>query len=796
MGIISYSSKLYSHPDKLLRDHLLNVADKSKKIIRELSIDLSRVGLNKKDLEEVVWIIGMCHDFGKATKFFQEYLFEDDEEKRASLKNKSETNHAHLSSLFAYEQLKKRFRKQGPLSSVIPFIGYEVVRRHHGNLKTMNDEILGKGRTASDKEVETFRKQIEGIDEWLILEVYKDVFPAEDIEYFNEHVEKIYSEIKRGRRVLRKTREVGIEASVLTLFCFSVLISMDKEDASGLSMERDFESLPSDLIEEYRKNLGYDKPVSELNNIRNKIYLNAEEKASAIDLGKRILSLNMPTGSGKTLTGLNFALLLRDRLRKERDMYSRIIYSVSFISIIDQNSRVFEEAYQSVTGKSASTSTLLKHHHLADVLYDTGEDEYEYDRLESQFFVEGWNSEIIFTTFVQFFHSILTNRNRALRKLHRIANSIVLLDEVQSIPYKFWPLLRKYLNVFSEFFNTYFIFMTATMPYIFPDDEMTEIIDAPDQYYGFFDRVDLYPSLEELDIGDYLSKVTNEIKEYPCKRYLLIHNTVKSSQQVYRHLRKELPELEHVYLSTMVTPNERLKRIDRTKNKEPVVVVSTQLVEAGVDIDMDVVYRDMAPLDSIIQASGRCNRNFGSERGVVRLVKLVDERPFFSYIYGASSILVTRTLSVLDKSCFPESSFRKIVDRFYRLVKTGLSSEKSRNIMGCLEKLDFQGVKDFALIEDNYPKVDVFVELDEDAEIVWRKYQALKELHDWKIRRIEYLSIRREFLGYVISVPESYRNIVGWSEENQMGYISLDEGLYDIDMGFIRDKPQGSTLFV
>ncbi|MBD3170833.1 CRISPR-associated helicase Cas3', partial [Candidatus Bathyarchaeota archaeon] len=714
---------------------------------------MSRVGLTRKDLEELSWIIGVCHDYGKATMFFQKYLFEEDEEKRASLKNKPETNHAHLSSLFTYQQLKNRFNKtKSPLAEIIPYLGYEVVRRHHGNLKDMNDEILGKGRVASDRELEVFRKQIEETDKELLQNVFNGVFPVEELEYFNDHLEEIYTEIKRGRRTLRKNRDNGVEASVLTLFCFSVLISMDKEDASGLSVDRDYDSLPPYLIEEYCKNMGYDKPVSELNKIRNEIYLKAKEKANALDLDRRVLSLNMPTGSGKTLTGLNFALLLRDRLRKELDIYARIIYSVSFISIIDQNSSVFEEAYKSVMCEEASTGTLLKHHHLADVLYDSGEDEYEYDRLESQFFVEGWNSEIIFTTFVQFFHSVLTNRNRALRKLHRIANSIILLDEVQSIPYKYWPLLRRYLNIFSEFFHTYFIFMTATMPYIFPEDEITEIIDDPGQYYGFFDRVDLFPSLAELELSDYLSMVTCEIRENPCKRYLLIHNTVKSSQQVFRHLRDRLPTLRHVYLSTMVTPKERLRRIDRIKDDTPVVVVSTQLVEAGVDIDMDVVYRDMAPLDSVIQASGRCNRNFGDTRGRVHLVKLVDERPFFSYIYGASSILVTRTTSVLDKPCFPEGLFRELVDRFYNLVTTGMSRDISREIIGYLEKLSFQSLRDFALIEDDYPKVDVFVEVDEEAEMIWGRYLSLGDIDDWKMRRERFLALRRDFFGHIISV--------------------------------------------
>lgn len=763
-----------------------------------LSVDLHLLGLTQQDLGELCWIIGICHDYGKSSLFFQQYLLETNDNIRDKLKNRPETNHAHLSSLFTYSILKKRFCNSGAtIGPLIPIIGYEVVRRHHGNLGDMQKEVLGKGEAENARELETFKRQIESMRLKEVNDLYLDIFSREEIESFRVNIDKIYNEIRSSRRVLHRTREHGVHASVLTLFCFSVLISMDKEDASGLEIERNSEELPSEIIEKYREILGYDGPETELNCIRNRIYMNAQSNVNNIDLDKRILSLNMPTGSGKTLTGLNYALKLRDRLKQEKRIDARIIYCVSFISIIDQNSRVFENAYNLVMGKTPATSTMLKHHHLADVLYDQGEDEYEYDSFESQFLVEGWNSEIIFTTFVQFFHSILTNRNKALRKLHRIANSIVLLDEVQSIPYPYWPLLGEYLKIFSEFFHTYFIFMTATMPYIIPKGETTEIINEPEQYYSFFDRVDLLPELEEKSIEEYMIEIAELIRTCPQKRYLLIHNTVKSSQEVYRYLREQLPEVRLVYLSTMVTPKERLRRIDAIKKDEaPVVVVSTQLVEAGVDIDMDIVFRDLAPLDSVIQASGRCNRNFGETRGKVYLVKLVDKKPFFSYIYGTTSILVTRTLSLLTEHCFPEKGFRQLVSRFYGLVQKGMSRDSSKKIIGCLQKMEFNGLSKFKLIADEYPKVDVFVEDDEEAVDIWNRYKELKEINDWKERRLSYLELKREFLEHVISVPESYRNKVGWSESMDMGYISQDEELYNNELGFIRDETVGSTAFL
>ena len=789
MGITSSSSKLLSHPDKLLRTHLSNVSDRCRETVENLHVDLSRVGLTRSDLADICWILGICHDFGKATSFFQEYLNEKDEGKKAHLKNKPETNHAHLSSLFTYKQLKTRFTEsESPVSQLIPLMGYEIVRRHHGNLENLSSELLGRGAAENHVELSVFKKQIKSINTENLINLYLGIFPQDEIHDFIINIDQIYEEIRKSCRVLRRTRRYGLDASIICLFCFSVLICMDKEDASGLIPSRKPEELQFDLIDKYRNILGYDKPDTALNKIRNSIYLRAQEKAENINLDNRIISLNMPTGSGKTLTGLNFALRLRERIKREKKVDTRIIYSVSFISIIDQNSRVFEEAYETVNKIPPKSNIMLKHHHLADVLYDSTENESDYDLNDSLFMIEGWNSEIIFTTFIQFFHSILTNRNRALRKLHRVVNSIVLLDEVQSIPHEYWLLLRDYLKTFSEFFQTYFIFMTATMPYIFSDKEISKIIDDPTQYYGFFDRVDLHPRLEELNITDYLTEVVERVKKAPDKRYLLVHNTVKCSQEVYRNLREQLPEANLVYLSTMVTPKERLKRIKTIRgNREPAIVVSTQLIEAGVDIDVDTVYRDLAPIDSIIQASGRCNRNFNKKKGDVFLVKLMDKKPFFSYIYSITSILITRTIKVLNEALFPEAGFKHLVDRYYTEVEQGMSNDKARKVLEFIQEMKFEELKVFKLIENDYPKIDVFIEDSLEAADIWEKYKAIKEIKNWKERRTCFLGIKQDFLEHIISVPEAYIKIVGWSALTGVGYVSLKEGLYDEELGFIRD---------
>jgi len=182
-----------------------------------------------------------------------------------------------------------------------------------------------------------------------------------------------------------------------------------------------------------------------------------------IDLSRKIYSLNLPTGMGKTLIGLSFALKLKDKL-KQNDIMPRIVYALPFLSIIDQNSNIFEEVIKS-NGISADSKLLLRHHHLSDVYYKIDEDELEPDKAE--ILIEGWNSEIIITTFMQLFHTIITNKNRGIRKFHRLANSIIILDEVQSIPTRYWALMRKIFDVVTEMLNAHLIISTATEPFMF-----------------------------------------------------------------------------------------------------------------------------------------------------------------------------------------------------------------------------------------------------------------------------------------------------------------------------------------
>lgn len=767
----------------------------------EPKLNLESINLTQDKLAKTIEIMGWCHDFGKATAFFQEYIHETDEQKKRKLKNRKETHHALISAVFTYYLLKSQYyTSDSPLDEVMPLIGYLVVKRHHGNLKNILKEVSDVINDEDQQDI--LKKQLDSITVETVMELYKDVFSEKIFIAFKEDFDSILEQmVKSNRSLYQFLRQGNLFPAIVTCFCYSILLQADKEHASGISVER-HEPITDTLVDTYRHLKGFIKPTTNINKIRNSIYQETTNRVDLLDLTQKIYSLNAPTGTGKTLTGLAFANKLASRLRSEQGINPRIFYCISFISIIDQNCKVFENVFETVTGKKPTTDLLLKHHHLADTFYVTAEDEFEPEK--GLFLVEGWNSEVIVTTFVQLFHTLFTNMNRSLRKYHRLANSIVILDEVQSLPHKYWLLLREYLKTLSSLFNTYFVFMTATQPLIFqPETEIKELCANNDQYFRQFDRLDLVPCLEPVNITDFMEQVASDIEANPEKSFLIIMNTINSSQQMFQHLQKCMGKENLVYLSTRVFPKDRLNRITKIRESgERKIIVSTQLVEAGVDLDVDVVYRDFGTLDSVVQASGRCNRNFKEKRGLVKLFRIQDDRRFYySYIYGGNSMLIDKTQQVLEKkTLIPEHEFKDVVEKYYQLVKDSMSNDEAKDLLENIAQLEFEKIqRNFEIIAEDYPKIDVFIEYDDEAVKVWKEFKRIQEIADSAEKRREFMKIKKELRDYTISVPEQFKDVVGYQEPIDMGYLSKmiiqQTGIYDKQLGFLKEQIT-NTFFV
>ena len=813
MASESYSFKLKSHPDKRLVDHLRRVGQLSRKTVTDKSLNID----DKDLLTDAAYMIGVTHDLGKATKFFQEYIIETDEKKKRSLKAKDSTHHGLLSAFFTYAIIKEylsQSERKGELADFLPIISFLAVKRHHGNLMNAMDEI-SEVDAETEKILKVAKEQIESmdkIDKTEINEILAELFPEGkinlkiDIDNTISYIlQDACKEIgRKEKRLIRHlNRKTDLYPYFITQFLYSVLLDADKTDAGLGGKDLDRLDLPADLVDLYRDRKGFTSDRNNINSLRNQIYEDAMVGIGDWNLDNRILSLNVPTGTGKTLTSLSFALKLRDRLKNERNFTPRIIYALPFLSIIDQNYDVFEDVITQ-GGKLEDSRLLLKHHHLADVNYKMKDnDEYEAD--ESLLLLEGWNAEVIVTTFWQYFHTLFSNRNKLLRKFNKLANSIIILDEVQAVPHQYWQLIHDATKMLCEKFNSYVIFVTATQPIIFDEaiGEIKEITQKKEEYFRGLDRIELIPRIETaLTLEEFKALLEKDLTDNPKKDFLIVLNTISSANDVYKFVKGlVLENTEKFYLSTNVIPKERLERIKTIKgpsgkgvpnesSRKRKVIVSTQLIEAGVDIDADRVYRDFAPMDSINQVAGRCNRNSAkADKGTVSIFILKDDRKeFYKYIYDP--FLISKTLDILKpiEGSIRESAILELNNKYFKAVKRGMGDDKSKENLACLSQLSFQDLsKKFKLIEEDYPKVNVFVEIDETAAEIWKKYQELRMEKDLKERIRKKLAIRKDFSEYVISAPEKYaHNLV--AEDSDMGYISKDElpNYYDKETGFMR----------
>lgn len=326
-------------------------------------------------------------------------------------------------------------------------------------------------------------------------------------------------------------------------------------------------------------------------------YENAAEKSE-------ISILNMPTGSGKTFCSLKLAL---QRLTAEGSK-ERIIYVIPYTGIIEQTANEFEPIFNGSEG-------ILQHHsnYCFDSDTQNGEGCAAAEKLRRA--CENWDAPIIITTAVQFFESVCHYRSSALRKLHNMANSVIVFDEIHTLPPEcLQPCLRA-VGYITKYLNSDAIFLSATMPdysELFkkyaPECKLNELIrDKSD--FKYFKKAD-FINLGRTDFETIAMKAS----EYAAS--LIIVNSKKSARKMY-----ELASGNKYHLSAYMTPFDREKTIKKIKEDlnggKEITVVSTSLIEAGIDLDFETVFREINGLDSILQAGGRCNREGKREKGSV-----------------------------------------------------------------------------------------------------------------------------------------------------------------------------------
>lgn len=463
---------------------------------------------------------------------------------------------------------------------------------------------------------------------------------------------------------------------------------MNDAQAAARSGYRDM----ADLMDRFNKHMAafaVNADNTPVNAIRADILHQCCEKAA---LAPGLFSLTVPTGGGKTLSGMAFALRHAIQHKKQR-----IIYVIPYTSIIEQTAGIFRDIFG---------DNVVEHHANLDP---------DKEDTRSRLATENWDAPIIVTTNVQFFESLFAARTSRCRKLHNIVNSVVVLDEAQLLPPEFLQPIADVMNQLATHYGVTFVLSTATQPALgsfqpFGSkpfrglDNVREIMDDPDALYKTLQRVDVSVPSDLQTPRDWQS-IADELVQHPS--VLCIVSRRDDARELHRLMTAKEDGKNTLYLSALMCGEHRSKVIAdikaRLKRNEPVRVISTQLVEAGVDVDFPVVYRALAGLDSIAQAAGRCNRE-GKQDGLGRVVVFVPPKPAPPGLLRQAaqisvSLLSGSTSNVLGRD-LAKQFFEHLYVRAPSLDKHGIHELHTQDARDC--QIQFRTVAEkFKLIDDS-----------------------------------------------------------------------------------------------
>jgi CRISPR-associated endonuclease/helicase Cas3 len=578
----------------LLAEHLQSVA--------ELAGEFSKTFESVDAAKRWAYRAGLWHDLGKYRTGFQRYLRQADKPENAHIEGKvggREKTHSAAGALWALETLQARHGPRGKLAARV--LAY-LIAGHHAGLDDWNGGL---------------NERLSNADCQIELDEAKAAKPPASILDLGEFVPDL-TQIPGGSK--------GFALWVRLLFsCLVDADFLDTEahfDAGKPARRIGFPTLDQMrlALDVHMATKAAEATPSTVNTLRADILRQCRNKAA---LPAGFFSLTVPTGGGKTLSSLAFALNHAQTHHKRR-----VIYAIPYTSIIEQTADVFREVF-----KALGDEVLIEHHSQADAA-----DKEETGR--SRLACENWDAPLIVTTNVQLFESLFAAKTSRCRKLHNVVGSIIVLDEAQQLPPEFLQPILDVLNLLVKHYGVTVVLCTATQPALNTTayfdasqnliglENVREIIDNPDALFDALKRVEVELP-QDWSVPTPWVDIATQLAAEDC--VLAIVGTRKAA----RELQRLLPP-DTLHLSALMCGAHRKAVIDHIKARliakrdgqdwQPLRVVSTQLVEAGVDIDFPVVYRALAGLDSIAQAAGRCNRE-GRLVGIGRVVVFVPPEP-------------------------------------------------------------------------------------------------------------------------------------------------------------------------
>ncbi|MDR1379399.1 MAG: CRISPR-associated helicase Cas3' [Synergistaceae bacterium] len=655
------------------------------------------------ELEQQMFLAACTHDLGKADPDFQKKLNG----------GKARVEHSAPSAYFTLSCGEE-------LDLFSLFLCAEAVRRHHSHIE--NWEEIATYWFSKHKCLDNIHDEMNALlpkwpseieeDRWeKLLDIIDEIDPSDG------QMQKIWFEL---RTIL------------------SLLVAGDRMDA--INVERvHFED-----FSKYRKQTFPQR--NEMDAWRTKVTETCLQNAYEID-SSGIFTLTLPTGSGKTNIGLSVAHVIAEKLD-----YKTIIYALPFISIVEQNADFAKHVFGDTVVQEDHSLMLAEDE--GENIQDNGDNWKRMCRL-----FRYWNSPVVITTMVRLWETIFNPKASATMDFHRLSRAVVILDEPQGIAPRLWHEFGKALKYIHERWHTVFILMTATQPAIINEAWRREL--APPIKFPF--KRHRYQFLP----GKYtVSDLPGLLREHGLlsgKSGLIVMNTKKSALDVFKLLTKELKDAKVYMLSRWMSPQHRRKTLKTIKQYQKAgelhYLVSTQVVEAGVDLDFDWVFRDFGPLDSIIQVAGRCNRSLLRGEGLVLIAEFFNKegsgaKSFAGMVYDDVPLRFTK--EILDKtSTFGDGDVQNVVADYYKKLLERLHSYK------IWEKIRRGQWGEYTpLIKENNYDVPVYVDRDGTLdELIYK----LKDMDKSLQNREDFKRLQNKLQQHAIEVSKKY--LTAWSDK-------------------------------
>lgn len=703
--------EFWSHPNKLLENHIKNM----------ISPDEDELGKQVK----------LYHDIAKLKNNFQIYI-------RDTSNDKLDKNHSLLSAYF--------FLLNSKFDEIPTLFGFLAIVSHHGNV--VNLMTLAR-------EANKFFKNQKELEQWeevagaaKNIKIYSGLSTKKD--EFLDRAKKLRQYLVLSQYRYKFTYEDFINFKSL----YSNLIYSDKFEAIFSMPKQESKDIPIDVLESDIKNL---PPNEKRDAFRNFVLNNFDENY-------KLFTLTAPTGYGKTLTALNFALKFNK---------SRIIYALPFTSIIDQTYDIVAKIYKN------SDILVSKAHHKTTICEENLTKEDRYSKIK--FLMESFSGEINVTTLYQLIFALFGNKNKDNVKFNQLKNSVVIIDEAQAIPYNFRKDFILLCEIISQRLGTIFIFMSATMPVI-KSENFKEISNL--DYFSMQDRY----VIKWLDIGgedELLEKICETASD---KNTLVVVNTIKKAQELFTKLRDKFSCFclnGYMYDDHKRATIEAVRcAIDKSKVDplaSKILLISTQSIEAGVDLDFDIGFREVSPISSIIQTAGRVNRHFGEICGELYVFPEISK--FTNLIYGDLYKVSGAILSDLKQKEVRESEILEISNLYFQKISNQL---ENLHIKSEIEKLEFENInqKIEDIMNDNYKQTLII----EPEENFIKNFEA--KIFEIKNSPNEKFTIRDLFKNHIRKLSKFSINVTLKDMNKLMPNLKQINGLKDIFY-----LPFGSSYF-